>query len=314
MKTGLIAITIACCLTAGAQAQDAKRIALTYDDAPREDTFLDGETRADMIVAGLAAAGVDQAAFFITTDGIDSPVREQRVADYAAAGHVLANHSDTHPWLRELDTDTYLANIDTAEDKLAGFANRRAWFRYPYLNEAPDEAKRDAVRAGLAERGLVNGYVTVDTWDWHLDSLFQQAKKDGKPVCMAALRKLYTDMLVEAANFYDAAAREYLGRAPAQTMLLHENDMAAYFTADLVAALEADGWEIISADAAYEDPIAAVEPDTMFLGMGRVAALARLAGKPGPEFTYLASEGDEIDEAFAVTYDVTGTGNGLCPQ
>lgn len=296
---------VAACLSPLA-AQEGKRIALTYDDAPMTDRAMTGDARAAMLVAGLEQAGVDQAAFFVTTQGIDSPAKLERIQSYAAAGHVIANHSHTHPWLREMTPEAYLDNIDLAEMMLAVFENRRPWFRYPYLNEAPDEEKRDAVRAGLAERDLMNGYVTVDTYDWYLDSLYQDSVAGGEQVCMAALSRLYTDMIVEAANFYDDAAREYLDRAPAQTLLLHENDVAAHFVTDLVAALEADGWEIITADEAYDDPIAQVEPDTSFLGMGRVAALASLAGMPGPKFTFTAVEEPLIDAAYE-EYGVVGS-------
>ncbi|MBD0426650.1 polysaccharide deacetylase family protein [Aquisalinus flavus] len=288
------------------QQMTGKRIALTYDDAPMGDRQMGGEDRAALLVDGLAQAGVEQAAFFVTTDGIDSPTRLARIQNYAAAGHVIANHSHSHPWLREVTAQDYLADIDMAEAMLAVFENRRAWFRYPFLNEAPDLEKRDGVREGLAQRGLANGYVTVDTYDWYLDGLYQTALGDGEAVCEANLGRLYTDMIVDAANFYDEAARDYLGRPVAHTLLLHENDIAAMFITDLVAALEADGWQIITADEAYEDPIAAIQPDTQFLGMGRVAALASLAGKPGPEFTFLAVEEAAIDEAFFETYDVVG--------
>jgi len=302
----LVMAVLAMAVPAMAQEGSGKRIALTYDDAPMGDRHMTGEERTAMLTAGLEEAGVEQAAFFITTRGINSPVRLARVQNYAAAGHVIANHSHTHPWLREVTPEEYLADIDTAEMMLAVFENRRPWFRYPFLNEAPDLEKRDAVRDGLAERGLKNGYVTVDTYDWYLDSLYQKARKEGDAVCEANLGRLYTDMMVDAANFYDEASREYLGRPVAQTLLLHENDIAAMFITDLVAALEADGWEIITADEAYADPIIEVEPDTRFLGMGRVAALASLAGKPGVEFTFLAVEEPAIDEAFYDTYDVLG--------
>lgn len=259
---------------------------------------MQGDERVEMLISGLEAAGVEQAAIFVVTERINSPERLARIQSFADAGHVIANHSHTHPWLRNVTAEEYLAEIDTAEMILQVFENRRPWFRFPYLNEAPDIERRDAVRAGLAERDLFSGYVTVDTYDWHLDSLYQSAISRGQNVCMSGLRDLYTGMLVEAANFYDQAAREYLDEVPAQVMLLHENDVAALFVTDLVAALEADGWEIISADEAYEDPIASVLPDTRFLGMGRVAALTSLAGKPGPEFTYLAAEEDQINSAF----------------
>lgn len=297
MKFLLLSLSI---LTANlpALAENNKRIALTYDDAPRPDTTLAGEDRAQRLIDELASAGVEQTAFFVVSSRLDSPERLKRIESYASAGHVIGNHSHTHRWFSEVSAEDYLADIDTAGIALKVFENTRPWFRFPYLNEAPDLEKRDAARAGLDERGLMSAYVTVDTYDWHLDALYQQAMKDGRPVCTAALGKLYSDMLVEAANFFDQAARDYLDAVPAQIMLLHENDIAAMFTGDLVAALKADGWEIVTADEAFADPIADILPDTQFLGMGRVAALSRLAGKPGREFTYLAVEEADINAAF----------------
>jgi len=61
-------------------------------------------------------------------------------------------------------------------------------------------------------------------------------------------------------------------------LLLHENDLAALCIGDLVADLRERGFRIIPADVAFSDPIASREPDTMFLGQGRIAALAHEAG------------------------------------
>ena len=73
-------------------------------------------------------------------------------------------------------------------------------------------------------------------------------------------------------------ARRTLGRSPRHVLLLHENDLAALFIGDLVTELRARGWTIISATEAFADPIAELEPDTLFLGQGRIAALAHEAG------------------------------------
>ena len=300
---GVVLSIFLLCNIASAQSPK-KRIALTYDDAPLGDSFLSGKDRTEKLIAGLEKAGVDQAAFFITTHGIDSPQRLARVQSYANAGHVIANHSHTHPWLGKISSDEYLANIDRAEETLALFENRRNWFRFPYLNEAPDLQKRNAVREGLKARKLQNGYVTVDTFDWYLNSLFQEASENGRSVCVPALSKLYADMMVNAANFFDKAARDTMGRSPAHTLLLHENDIAAMFVVDLVKALENDGWEIISADEAYADPIARIEPDTLFLGQGRVAAIASLKGRTPQSFSHFAVEEEQIKEAFEKGYGV----------
>lgn len=96
---------------------------------------------------------------------------------------------------------------------------------------------------------------------------------------MEALKTLYVETLVGAANFADQIAVETIGRSPAHVILLHETDIAAMFVDDLAAALRADGWEIVTIDEAYRDPIAAAEPDTWFLNAGRVAALAHIAGR-----------------------------------
>ena len=255
-----------------------KRIALTYDDAPLPDgPLLCGKERTERLIRALAAAKV-QAAFFVTTSNLASPDGEERIRAYAAAGHLLANHSHGHRWLREIGPSAYLADIDVARAHLSRFPNVRPWFRYPYLNESPDRESRDAVRRGLAERGLRNGYVTVDTWDWALVDLVRKAKEQGRPIDMRALRDLYLEVELSAVETYDRIAREALGRSPAHLLLLHENDLAALFAPDLIAALRSRGWTIISPDEAFADPIGAEEPDTLYTGRGRVAALAAVRG------------------------------------
>lgn len=267
-----------------------KRIALTYDDAPRGDgAIFSGPARTQALLNAWDAADTGPVAIFVTTQGLDRHEGRARIQAYAAAGHLIANHSHSHPWASRTDTVAYIADIDRAETELDSFANRRDWFRFPFLDEGgrgeagPALAKRDALRAALKARGLISGYVTVDTYDWHMERLWQQAVRDGRSVDRAALSRIYSDMVVEAANHYDAMSIAVLGRRPAQVLLLHENDLAAAFTVDMVAALRADGWTIIDPDTAFADPIADHLPDTRFSGMGRIAAIARDAGLSGAE-------------------------------
>ena len=192
----LLLLPLAACATADAPpAASQKRIALTFDDVPRgPGAFLTQEERAERLIAGLREAGVGQAAFFVNPGFLANPERaggEARIAAYAAAGHVLANHSFSHPALTAVTAEEYLADIDKAEAWLDGREGRRPWFRFPFLNEGrQDKEKRDAVRRGLEERGLRNGYVTVDASDWNMEQLAIDAKKAGKAIDMDALRDL----------------------------------------------------------------------------------------------------------------------------
>ncbi len=289
--------------TAGAAAADdasgEKRIALTFDDGPKgAGAFYSGAERTARLITALRAGGVDQAAFFITTKNLEGEMPARRVRAYARAGHVIANHSDQHSWLNRVSAGEYIADIDLAEEKLEGFGNRRAWFRFPYLDEGRALEKRDAVRAALAERELMSGYVTVDTFDWHMDRLVAQAKRADECIDLDGVGEIYVDMLVAAAEHFHDMALGAMGRAPAQVMLLHENDLAAMFADDLVRGLRAAGWQIITADEAYEDELATHLPETLFSGMGRVAAFAYEAGYRADRLDHPAADEAAIEARF----------------
>lgn len=278
----LLAICGALVLATPAIAQ--KRIALSFDDVPRHaGAFYSLDERTRRLIAALDVADVKQAGFFVTPGNLDKPDGkdgEVRIAAYVRAGHVIANHSFGHLWLSRTSAVDYIADIDRAAAWLKDRPGSRPWFRYPYLDEGRrDLAKRAEVRRALAARGLTNGYVTVDNYDWHLDALASKAKRGGRKIDIAALRDLYVETLVGAADFYDRVARDALNRQPVQVLLLHETDLAAMFVGDVAAGLRNAGWKIVSIDEAYRDPIAAREPNGWFTNGGRVAALAQDTGR-----------------------------------
>ena len=257
------------------------QIALTFDDATRgPGPFFDGPERTQKLVDALRRADVEEAMFFVTTRNVDRQGESgaARIQAYTDAGHALGNHSHSHQWLSRSDTDAYIADLDLAEQQMASFENVQPFYRFPFLDEGRNVEKRDRLREALTERGLRNGYVTVDTYDWYLDLLAKEAKEAGRELDIGELRSLYVDVLVSGTEFYDAMAQKALGRSPRHILLLHENDLSALFIGDLVAELRKRGWTIIPATAAFADPIAELEPDTLFLGQGRIAAIAHEAG------------------------------------
>jgi peptidoglycan-N-acetylglucosamine deacetylase len=265
----LIRLLLALSLLLSSPAMASKRIALSFDDVPRKPgAFFTPDERSQRLIAALRQAKVGQAVFFLNPGRLASPEGtggEARIMAYVAAGHLIANHSYSHPHLGKLSAADYLADIDKAEAWLKGRPGYRPWFRFPYLFEGGDDkAKRDEVRAGVAARGLRNGYVTADGSDWHLEQLTIDAAKAGKPMDMKALRRLYLQMQLSAAEYHDKMARTTLGRSPAHVLLLHETDLAALFIGDLVTELRREGWTIITADAAYRDPLGKAFPDVPF--------------------------------------------------
>jgi peptidoglycan/xylan/chitin deacetylase (PgdA/CDA1 family) len=286
-----------------ASALAQKRIAFSFDDVPRQaGGFFTPDVRTRRFIAALKRAQIEQAAFFVTPGNLDAPDGkggEARIAAYVHAGHVIGNHSYSHRWLSKTPAADYIADIDRAAAWLKGRPGYRPWYRYPFLDEGRrDLAKRAEVRAALSARGLFNAYVTIDDYDWHLDGLAKRAKQAGKRIDMTALRDLYVETLVGAANFYDGIARNALGRQPVQVILLHETDLNAMFVDDLAAALRRDGWEIVTIDRAYRDPIAAREPDGWFTNGGRIAALAQETGREPKDLIDPRTDEDVLTALF----------------
>lgn len=276
LRLFVLAVLLCVCWTSPGEAGEGRRIAITFDDAPTGDgPVFTGEERTRELLRALAAAEVEGAMFFVTTQNIGKAEKgAERLAAYVAAGHMLGNHSHSHQWLWKSDPQAYLADVERAASILAKFDGATPFFRYPFLDEGRTREARDAVRTWLSDNGIRSGYVTIDNYDWYMDALFAEASKKGETVDRGALQEAYVDILLKGAEFYDDLAREALGRSPAHVLLLHENDLAALFVDDLVRAFRARGWEIISAEEAYRDPIAELLPDTLFNGQGRVAAIA----------------------------------------
>jgi peptidoglycan/xylan/chitin deacetylase (PgdA/CDA1 family) len=293
-----------CSAVAAQQPPDAqKRIALTFDDVPRgAGAFFTPEARTRRLIAELRKAHVKQAAFFVTVGNLDEPHGaggEGRIGRYAEAGHVIANHSFSHRALTQVSAEDYLTDIDRAEAWLKGRKGHRPWFRYPFLNQGrTDKAKRDAVRAGLKRRDLGHGFVTVDASDWNMEARTAAAVKAGKALNLAALRDLYVESHVQSAEFNHALALRTIGRSPAHVMLLHETDLAALHIGDLVQALRRAGWQIVSADEAFADPLINAAPDVPSAQGPIIELLAWEKGLPAPRW-YERNNIDPANRLFA---------------
>ena len=292
--------------------EPARRITISFDDAPRSaGAFMSAEQRTALLIESLAAGGVDEALFFATTGNLEKrgEAGVARLRRYTDAGHALANHSHVHASANRTDAETFVADIAEAQRRLAGFDNVVPLFRFPFLHEGNTRERRDAIRAGLDRLSLANGYVTVDNYDYYLQYLFDEAVKAKRPIDLDAWRDVYVEVLMAAVNFYDDIAQRTLGRSPVHVILLHENDLAALFIDDLAAALRADGWEIVPATEAYDDPIAEIVPDTLLLGQGRVAAIAATQGVPYRELIHPYESEPEL-RALLVERGLVGLASG----
>ncbi|MEB3299675.1 MAG: polysaccharide deacetylase family protein [Candidatus Sericytochromatia bacterium] len=132
-------------------ATTARELVLTFDDGPHPDW-------SGLILDVLARKDV-RATFFLV--GHNARNHPELVRRMAAEGHVLANHTDTHPKLPEIadaDIETEIARCQETLERLTG--KRPALFR-------PTYGRYDArVMKTLASEGLTAVQWSMMTWDW----------------------------------------------------------------------------------------------------------------------------------------------------
>jgi peptidoglycan/xylan/chitin deacetylase (PgdA/CDA1 family) len=275
----------------------AQEIALTFDDAPIADgRYFTGVARTEMLIAKLKSQNVPQVAFYCISSQVDS-TGKTRLRMYAQAGHIIANHTHSHKHMQQIGVANYIQDIfkaDTILQELPGF---KRWFRFPFLDEGRTIDDRDAIRKALVGRGYAHGYVTVDNYDWYLDRLFQAALREKSKIDYDKLKRLYLEHLWQSLIFYDQMALAALKRSPKHVLLLHENDLAALFVDSLIKLFREKGWNIISPEEAYQDPIAATIPDVLLNNQGRVAAIAKAKGYTG-KFGQDSEDTEFLDQLF----------------
>lgn len=124
-------------------------VALTFDDGPYPSTT----------PALLAALDGVRATFFLW--GEHAAAHPELVRAIAAAGHVLGNHTWTHPHLTGVSADARDQEVRRTQDLLVSLTGvRPVLFRPPYGDTDPSVAQT------AAAHGLTEVLWTVDTRDW----------------------------------------------------------------------------------------------------------------------------------------------------
>lgn len=236
----------------------ARELVIAFENTLQPSTSLDAMARSQMLVRNLATAGVPQAMFLIKTKGIDQK-DEARIALYSDKGHLLVNAGYDHSLVSKSDLYVYEIGILKANRILENYAGYKKHVHFSYLHEFGDLNIQRGLAEFLHERGYLPAFTGFNSWrgtDQYLDQLYQKKIRSNRHVDMALLEKTYVDFIQQSLTQQDAQAFNLLGYSPRQVLVLQENDLAAYFIVALIDRLLEQGWTIIAAERAQDDPIA----------------------------------------------------------
>lgn len=253
----------------------AKEVALTFDDVPFGSTSLyNSDRRTSELIRKIKRLKLPRALIFAHPClGKNSQLTLRQIKKYHDSGHIIGNHTCSHPRLDDVGFDVFAADAAKADKLLAPLMSNQKFFRFPMLNEGSDLDVRDKMRAWLSENGYRNGMVSADNEDQFFSARVNTAKRLNKKINLAKVKTLFIDHIISALECDDQLAKQLLGRSPKHVMLLHERDITVMFLEDLVAELRARGWKIIDVMDAYTDKMYFESPKNTFAGYGIVSQL-----------------------------------------
>jgi peptidoglycan/xylan/chitin deacetylase (PgdA/CDA1 family) len=261
------------------------QLAITVDDLPLHGPLparTDELEVAKQMIAAFKAAGVRDVYGFVNGNWT---VRQPRTAAVLSAwrdaGYPLANHGWSHRSANEGTTAEYdqeIANNEPLLERL-GAGSDWHWFRYPYLHEGQDSAKRDAVRSVLTRRGYRIASVTMDFSDWQWTAPYARCRDSGDETSIAQLQSLYLAAARENAEFSRALSRGVYGRDIPYVLLVHVGAFSARMMPRLLALYRDMGFRFVSLPEAEADP--AYAADLVPAPGGRATSLEQSAAAKG---------------------------------
>ncbi len=262
--------------------EEKPKVSFTFDDGITTDQpTVAFEDWNQLILTALEEAEL-KAVFFVTGANKLDERGKHLLASWSEAGHVIANHTYTHPNFNneEATVAKFEQELLRTDAVISSYATYRKLFRFPYLKEGNTEEKIAGYRAVLQEQGYRNGYVTIDASDWFVNGKlvkYMQEHGDAGPK-IEDYRTFYLQHILERANYYEDLAFELTGRHIPHTLLLHHNLTSALFLEDLIQLFKEKGWEVMDAEEAFQDNIFAHQPNNNPAGESLIWALAKESG------------------------------------
>jgi peptidoglycan/xylan/chitin deacetylase (PgdA/CDA1 family) len=272
----------------------AADFAITMDDFNvGEATLLTAPQRSERILQVLAQHHA-QAALFVVCRNLETVQGRDLLADWGRAGHLIGNHTYTHPrYGARITYEDFSAEAARCDGVLKGYRGFQPLFRFPQLAEGDTPQKRDLMRAWLRTHGYRNAAVTIDASDWYIDQRLREKLASDPAFDLTRFRDFYLQHMWACATYYDDLASKVVGRAVPHTLLVHFNLLNALYLGDLLAMFQSRGWRLVDASAAFADPLYARSPLGMPSGQSLIWGLAKESGNfestlryPGEDSVY----------------------------
>ncbi len=291
-----IVLVLAAALGLMAIPASSQEIAITFDDLPAHSVLPTGTTRLDVaeaVIHALHDAGVPATYGFVNGIHVEQQPGDAAVLDlWRRSGNLLGNHTWSHMNLNEHSPEEFEADIAHNEplirDRMQGLDWR--WLRYPYLAEGDSPAKRDAVRAYLAQQHYQIAAVTMSFGDYLWNEPYARCMAKGDSQAITLLESSYLQAASEDVAYRREMTTKLFGHDIPYVLLMHIGAFDAHMLPRLLKLYRTKGFQFVSLDKAESDPFYANDvnpglpgvPDTLEAasGMHHIRIVSRPASGP----------------------------------
>lgn len=244
-------VTACLAFNLSAIAEPLKEIAITIDDLPfvgsatnTPSNLKRTQERFNAIIKALVDNQVPATGFAI--GGAVAKNEWDLLQAFRDQGFTLGNHTYTHRSLDSMSAESYIADIERADNKLASVMTSPKYFRYPYLAEGKGE-KKLKVYDYLATHQYTIAPVTIDSKDYEFNAQFYRIPYRLRPQNLAQFKKRYLAYIWKQTL---AAERRANGQPVKQILLIHANLLNSLCLNDVIQLYKKNGYTFISlADA-----------------------------------------------------------------
>ncbi len=202
-----------------------------------------------MIIDALKNGDVPATGFVIASK--ISPNNWTILHKFREAGLSLGNHTFSHINLNNVDSKTYIEEIDTADKILNPVLSKPKYFRYPYLAMSKGN-KKDVVQEFLNSKSYQIAPVTIDSKDFIFNQLLLSVNENERRAFLTVLKPCYLDYIWQ--QTIQAEQRSRLAHKPGQPqiLLVHANLLNAYVLPDIINLYKKNGFTFIKLDKAVQ--------------------------------------------------------------
>ncbi len=244
--------------SASAGKLSTREMCITFDELPAAKSFggVDRDAVTYLLLEALKSHKV-KATGFVVGENVEAGY--DILGRWLNDGHQLGSMTYSNQDLHELGIEQFIQEIkmgaEAIEPVLAGFGQKKRYFRYPFLHYGNTVEAKKQVFLYLEDRRYIVAHATIVPEDYLYNLSLEKLGKMPDSAAYESLMNEYINHVLDEIERVEQLCREFIGQPVRQILLLRANRLNAIYLDELLTAIENLGYKFITLDRALQDEV-----------------------------------------------------------